>query len=106
MPKENTGLTPAEWNVMECLWDEAPPHGDTDGGGAATGKRHVAQRDLTHHPAGYTAIEENPSRFCQTGRSSIEKREKSYCAINHIRVSLYRKFNPRLPKTVSGDFVL
>lgn len=24
MPSENVNLTPAEWNVMECLWKEAP----------------------------------------------------------------------------------
>ena len=24
MQNENVNLTPAEWNVMECLWEEAP----------------------------------------------------------------------------------
>lgn len=24
MPKENVNLTAAEWNVMECLWEESP----------------------------------------------------------------------------------
>lgn len=24
MPNEHTDLTPAEWNVMECLWEESP----------------------------------------------------------------------------------